>query len=140
MRSHLSFQKITERFRMVLTIQHRTILNTFNRQSTKTKLDNILCIKFPSASVRKFWGYDPNLSSPNLCLQRFLLLAIGNKPLSLLLRTLNAFFVIASFCFVFWCDAFCWLLCKIKDLRHWFPPVSFSGKTQGFFFSAELFL
>ena len=35
--------------------------------------------------------------SPDLCLQRFLLLAIGNKPLSLLLRTLNAFFVIASF-------------------------------------------
>ena len=29
---------------MALTIQHRIILNTFNRQSTKTKLDNILCV------------------------------------------------------------------------------------------------
>ena len=117
---------------MVLTIQHRTILNTFNRQSTKTKLDNILCIKFPSASVRKFWGYDPNLSSPNLSLQRFLLLATGNKPLSLLLRTLNAFFVIASFCFVFWCDAFCWLLCEIKDLRHWLLQFHFLVRPQDF--------
>ena len=42
-----------------------------------------------------------SLRSPNLCLQRFLLLAIGNKLLSLLLRTLNVFFVIVSFCFCF---------------------------------------
>ena len=44
MRSLLSFQRVTERSRMVLTIQHHIILNTFNRQSTKTKLDNILCV------------------------------------------------------------------------------------------------
>ena len=44
MRSLLSFQRVTERSRMVLTIQHHIILNTFNRQSTKTKLDSILCV------------------------------------------------------------------------------------------------
>ena len=84
-------------------------------------------IKFPSAYVLKFWGYDPNLSSPDLCLQRFLLLAIGNKPLSLLLQTLNKFFVIAGFCLVFvlFFDVLCFfpffflLLGEIKDLRQW---------------------
>ena len=36
-------QKVTERSRMVVTFQHCVIINTFNRQSTKTKQDNILC-------------------------------------------------------------------------------------------------
>ena len=38
-----SFQKVTERSRMVVTIQHHIIWNTFNRQSAKIILDNIQC-------------------------------------------------------------------------------------------------
>ena len=65
-----SSQKVTERSRIMVTIQHSMILNTFRRQSTKTILDNnyILCIKFQYAHFLKFWCYNPNPSLPGHCI------------------------------------------------------------------------
>lgn len=36
-------QKVKERFN-IITVQHRIMLNTFNRQSTRTVHDNMLCV------------------------------------------------------------------------------------------------
>ena len=61
-----SFQEVTERSRMMVTIQTRT-LNTFSKQGTKTIQGNIMCVSnFHSdmfGNVLKFWCYDPNLCS-----------------------------------------------------------------------------
>ena len=64
-----SFQKVTERSRMIVTIQNRIILNTFSRQPTKKTIQgNIMCVSnfhvHMFTNVLKFWWYDPNLSSP----------------------------------------------------------------------------
>ena len=124
-----SFQKVTERSRMLVTIQTR-ILNTFSKQGTKIIQGNIMCVSHfhmdMFGNVLKFWCYDPTfvllakadsiVFPPNItfwltvayCLQSFLLLAIGNKPLSLWSchEAQNTFFVIQVirsllFCFVF---------------------------------------
>ena len=62
-----SFQKVTERSRMVVTIQTR-ILNTFSTQGTKIVQSNIMCVSnfhmHMFGNVLKFWCYDPNLHSP----------------------------------------------------------------------------
>ena len=131
MRSHFGFLIVTERSRMVLTIQQGIILNTFNRQSRRIKLDNILCASnFRLLKFLRLWSKP---FSPDLCLQRFLLLAIGNKPLRLLLRTLNAFFVIASFFgFVLFCVAFfffCYWV-KLKICNSEFHQFYFLEKPQ----------
>ena len=61
-----SFQKVTERPRMLVTIQTCT-LNTFSKQGTKIIRGNIMCVsKFHMdmfGNVLKFWCYDPNLCS-----------------------------------------------------------------------------
>ena len=58
------FQKVVERFRKMITIQHCIILDTFNRQSTKPKQDSILCVSnFPMNNL-KFWCFDSNCSWP----------------------------------------------------------------------------
>ena len=61
-----SFQKVTERSRMLVTIQTR-ILNTFSKQGTKIIQGNIMCISNfhmdMYGNVLKFWCYDPNLCS-----------------------------------------------------------------------------
>ena len=62
-----SFQKVTERSRMLVTIQTR-ILNTFSKQGTKIIQGNIMCVSNfhmdMYGNVLKFWCYDPNLCSP----------------------------------------------------------------------------
>ena len=62
-----SFQKVTERSRMMVTIQTR-ILNTFSKQGTKIIQGNIMCVSnfhmYMFGNVLKFWCYDPNLHSP----------------------------------------------------------------------------
>ena len=62
-----SFQKVTERSRMLVTIQTR-ILNTFSKQGTKIIQGNIMCVSNfhmdMLGNVLKFWCYDPNLCSP----------------------------------------------------------------------------
>ena len=62
-----SFQKVTERSRMMVTIQTR-ILNTFSKQGTKIIQGNIMCVSNfhmdMFGNVLKFWCYDPNLCSP----------------------------------------------------------------------------
>ena len=61
-----SFQKVTERSRMMVTIQTR-ILNTFSKQGTKIIQGNIMCVSNfhmdMFGNVLKFWCYDPNLCS-----------------------------------------------------------------------------
>ena len=61
-----SFQKVTERSRMLVTIQTCT-LNAFSKQGTKIIQGNIMCVsKFHMdmfGNVLKFWCYDPNLCS-----------------------------------------------------------------------------
>ena len=61
-----SFQKVTERSRMLVTIQNR-ILNTFSKQGTKIIQGNIMCVSNfhmdMFGNVLKFWCYDPNLCS-----------------------------------------------------------------------------
>ena len=61
-----SFQKVTERSRMLVTIQTR-ILNTFSKQGTKIIQGNIMCVSNfhmdMFGNVLKFWCYDPNLCS-----------------------------------------------------------------------------
>ena len=62
-----SFQKVTERSRMLVTIQTR-ILNTFSKQGTKIIQGNIMWVSNfhmnMYGNVLKFWCYDPNLCSP----------------------------------------------------------------------------
>ena len=62
-----SFQKVTERFRVMVTIQTR-VLNTFSTQGTKIVQSNIMCVSnfhmHMFGNVLKFWCYDPNLHSP----------------------------------------------------------------------------
>ena len=62
-----SFQIVTERSRMLVTIQTR-ILNTFSKQGTKIIQGNIMCVSNfhmdMYGNVLKFWCYDPNLCSP----------------------------------------------------------------------------
>ena len=59
-------QKVTERSRMMVTIQNHMIHNTFNRQSTKTILYNILSASMHMLlNVLKFWCYDPHLPLPD---------------------------------------------------------------------------
>ena len=62
-----SFQKVTERSRMLVTIQTR-ILNTFSKQGTKIIKGNIMWVSNfhmdMYGNVLKFWCYDPNLCSP----------------------------------------------------------------------------
>ena len=62
-----SFQKVTERSRMLVTIQI-CILNTFSKQGTKIIQGNIMCVSNfhmdMFGNVPKFWCYDPNLCSP----------------------------------------------------------------------------
>ena len=130
---------------MVLTIQHRIILNTFNRQSTKAKLDNILCAS--NFRLHMFSNFEATIQifvrlifvyRGFFCLQ----FTVGNKPLSLLLRTLNAFFVIAGFCLVF--VLFCFLLycvffffcywVKLKICGSEFHQFYFLGKPQDCYF------
>ena len=96
-----SFQKVTERSRMMVTIQTR-ILNTFSKQGTKIIQGNIMCVSNfhmdMFGNVLKFWlRSKPLFSWPRrilsfyitfwltvaYCLQSFFLLAIWNKPLSL---------------------------------------------------------
>ena len=112
-----SFQKVTERSRMLVTIQI-CIPNTFSKQGTKIIQGNIMCVSNfhidMFGNVPKFWCYDPNLCSSGqggfygfpryitfwltvaYCLQSFLLLAIGNKLFSLrsCQEAQNTFFVI----------------------------------------------
>ena len=116
-----SFQKVTERSRMLVTIQTR-ILNTFSKQGTKIIQGNIMCVSNfhmdMFGNVLKFWCYDPNLCSSGhadsivfppyiaFCLTVtycFLLLAIRNKPLSLRSchEAQNTFFVIQVILFFF---------------------------------------
>ena len=61
-----SFQIVTERSRMMVTIQTR-ILNTFSKPGTKIIQGNIMCVSNSHmdmfGNVLKFWCYDPNLCS-----------------------------------------------------------------------------
>ena len=119
-----SFQKVTERSRMLVTIQTR-ILNTFSKQGTKIIQGNIMCVsnfhmdmfgnvlKF-DATIQTFVllaKADSIVFPPYItfwltvayCLQSILLLAIGNKPLSLRSchEAQNTFFVIQVILFFF---------------------------------------
>ena len=121
-----SFQKVTERSRMLVTIQTCT-LNTFSKQGTKIIQGNIMCVSNFHMDIgsETFSNFDATIQTFVLlakadsivfppyitfwltvayCLQSFLLLAIGNKPLSLWSchEAQNTFFVIQvilSFCF-----------------------------------------
>ena len=108
------FRKITERFR------NSTSHNIRHFQSTKPKQDSILCVSnFPMNDL-KFWCFDSNLSSSGqarfyvfhsyitfwLTLWRdsFLLLAIGNKPISLLAQNAESSLLWSqTFFFFFYC-------------------------------------
>ena len=61
-----SFQKVTERSRMLVTIQI-CIPNTFSKQGTKIIQGNIMCVSNfhidMFGNVPKFWCHDPNLCS-----------------------------------------------------------------------------
>ena len=62
-----SFQKVTKRSRMMVTIQTR-ILNTFSTQRIKIIQGNIVFVSNfhmdMFGNVFKFWCYDPSLCSP----------------------------------------------------------------------------
>ena len=134
-----SFQKVTERSRMVVTIQHHIIWNTFNRQSAKIILDNIQCTS--NFNMNMFSKSDAAIQtflclakSDSLAFHLYILFGLARETylhfntmvffyrvffsfaiwtnLSIsCLETLNAFFVIASFFFHYY-----FLLGEIKDM------------------------
>ena len=119
---------------MMKTIQIRVMLNTFSAQAIKTIQGNMCVSNFQVhlfTNVLKFWFYDPNLYSPGRgrfyffpsyitfwltvaqCLGSFLLLTIGNKPLSLLPKGAEHIFLWSKLFFFF-------SLGEIKDIFQFF--------------------
>ena len=134
-----SFQKVTERSRMVVTIQRHIIWNTFNGQSAKIILDNIQCtsnfnmniFSKSDAAIQTFLclaksdslvfhlyilfgltiGNVFTFLLHGLFLQSFLQLCNLNKPLNLLLW--NAECIFCDCKFFFFIIIFYWVKLKI---------------------------
>lgn len=140
------FQKVVERFRKMITIQHCIILDTFNRQFTKPKQDSILCVSnfhiYMLSNVTTIQAFlclakpDPialhsYITFSSVCNWKQTFQSIVSKS------RMQFFFVITSFFFPF---SFLGWGCEIKDTLQWIPRVLFIGKTQGFFSSAEVLM